>query len=298
MSGCENRGLLLTLCRFRLQTEDDSLQPTIDMLLNISVFAWFGAVCPWVAFRVNEVIPIYRLIFLGILMLLFRRIPVIMGLWKYIPQIDDYQQALFVGFFGPIGVSAIFYLYISLEFLKTIPAGPDGEMREDVRHLGEVMTVVIWFLAICSIVVHGLSVPMGKLGYHTPRVLSQALSTSQDNDEPHIFLHHFQANSGQLRRRRNNDRQPSTGAFRIGRSSANPRTAEDNLEIQSAAEPPRPVVFPETGQNTPTRVGSGPPSREASVMAGKDVSIPSGDTEMGVETAGRLEGGGETVKTA
>ena len=31
---------------FRLETKDDSLQPTIDMLLNVSVFMWYGAVCP------------------------------------------------------------------------------------------------------------------------------------------------------------------------------------------------------------------------------------------------------------
>jgi NhaP-type Na+/H+ or K+/H+ antiporter len=30
---------------FRLETLDDSLQPTIDMLLNLSIFIWFGAIC-------------------------------------------------------------------------------------------------------------------------------------------------------------------------------------------------------------------------------------------------------------
>lgn len=57
---------------FRLETLDDSLQPTIDMLLNLSVFIWFGAICPWAMFRVNEVIPLYRLVFLGVLILLLR----------------------------------------------------------------------------------------------------------------------------------------------------------------------------------------------------------------------------------
>lgn len=55
-----------------------------------------------------------------------------------------------MGFFGPIGVSAIFYLYISLEFLKTITV--DGVQRADAEGLGEVITVVVWFLVICSIV--------------------------------------------------------------------------------------------------------------------------------------------------
>ena len=120
------------------------------MLLNLSVFLWLGAVCPWPSFAHNNVISIYRLIFLGILVLLFRRLPVVYAMHKYIHQIEEKRQALFVGFFGPIGVSAVFYLYISLEFLRDITVG--GTERPDAQMLGQVMTVVIWFLAICSIV--------------------------------------------------------------------------------------------------------------------------------------------------
>jgi NhaP-type Na+/H+ or K+/H+ antiporter len=129
---------------------DDSFQPTIDMLLNVSVFIWFGAVCPWYEFAHNSVIPIYRLIFLGILVLLLRRLPIVFAMHTKIKQIEEKRQALFVGFFGPIGVSAIFYLYITLEFLNKITV--DGEIREDALYLKEVMNVVIWFLVICSIV--------------------------------------------------------------------------------------------------------------------------------------------------
>lgn len=120
------------------------------MLLNLSIFIWFGAVCPWDSFVHNDVIPIYRLIALGILILLFRRIPIIYLLHHQIRQIEEKQQALFAGFFGPIGVSAVFYLYISLEFLKQVTV--EGVVREDAARLAEVMNVVIWFLAICSIV--------------------------------------------------------------------------------------------------------------------------------------------------
>lgn len=120
------------------------------MLLNLSIFIWFGAVCPWNSFVHNDVIPLYRLIALGILILLFRRVPIVYLLHYQIRQIEGKQQALFAGFFGPIGVSAVFYLYISLEFLKTVTV--DGVVREDAASLSEVMNVVIWFLAICSIV--------------------------------------------------------------------------------------------------------------------------------------------------
>lgn len=157
---------------FRSKTEDDSLQPTIDMLLNLSVFMWFGAVCPWVSFARNDIIPLYRLIPLGILVMLLRRLPVVLLLYGRIPQIEDMRQALFVGFFGPIGVSAIFYLFVSLDFLQDMQSPNTGVLRQDAAQLEDVMRVVIWFLAICSIIVHGLSVPLGKLGYYLPRTFS------------------------------------------------------------------------------------------------------------------------------
>lgn len=165
---------------FRLKTKDDSLQPTIDMLLNLSIFMWFGAVCPWASFARNDVIPIYRLTFLGILILLFRRLPVVFALHWNIWQIEEKQQALFVGFFGPIGVSAVFYLYISLEFLGKITV--DGVVREDAARLEDIFTVVIWFLAVCSIVCCRKSSPdRSLLALLTPLRLSTALASPSAN---------------------------------------------------------------------------------------------------------------------
>ncbi|KAJ6188880.1 hypothetical protein N7519_003788 [Penicillium mononematosum] len=166
---------------FRLETMDDSLQPTIDMLLNLSVFMWFGAVCPWSSFLNNSVIPIYRLIFLGILILLVRRLPIVFAMHKWIPQIDHVAQAAFVGFFGPIGVGAIFYLSVSLEFLRKIQV--EGNVPEDVKQVMETIQVVVWFLVICSIVVHGLSVPVGKAGYNLPATISNVISISTSTYE-------------------------------------------------------------------------------------------------------------------
>jgi len=162
---------------FRLETKDDSLQPTIDMLLNVGIFMWFGAVCPWHLLANNNVIPLYRLIPLGILVLLLRRLPMILAFQKGIHQVEDFRRALFLGYFGPIGVSAIFYLYISKEFLREIEY--DGSVREDAAHLSEMMDVVVWFLVLCSIVGHGLSIPLGKLGFYLPRTISTALSSER-----------------------------------------------------------------------------------------------------------------------
>ena len=177
---------MLTSCRFRIETEDDSLQPTIDMLLNFSIFMWYGAICPWVDFRVNDVIPIWRLIILGVLILLFRRLPFVLLVWRHVHQIEDWQQAFFVGFFGPIGVSAIFYLYISLDFLHQISY--EGHERLDAQRLADVIYVVVWFLAICSVVVHGLSIPLGKLSYHLPRTISSRIATSSSQNRTDMRL--------------------------------------------------------------------------------------------------------------
>lgn len=135
---------------FRLETLDDSLQPTVDMLLNVSIFMWYGAVCPWSSFLHNDVVPLYRLIPLGVLILLLRRLPWVFATHRYIPQIEEVRHAIFVGFFGPVGVSAIFYLYITLEFLNTLTV--NGEIRPDVAALPKAVNVVVWFIAICSIV--------------------------------------------------------------------------------------------------------------------------------------------------
>lgn len=120
------------------------------MLLNLSVFAWYGAVCPWVSFAHNDVIPVYRLIALGILVLLFRRIPVIYALHWNVWQLRETRQMLFAGYFGPIGVGAVFYLHISLDFLEHVTV--DDVIRDDAARLQEITRVIVWFLVMCSIV--------------------------------------------------------------------------------------------------------------------------------------------------
>ncbi|KAI1340850.1 Sodium/hydrogen exchanger family-domain-containing protein [Xylariaceae sp. FL0016] len=166
---------------FRQETVDDSLQPTVDMILNVAIFIWLGAVCPWHLFAENSVISLPRLVALGILVLLLRRLPIVMMLHRFIPQVKETRQALFVGFFGPIGVSAIFYLYLALEFVQSVrEKDPD---RSDLDSLGETFFVVVWFLAVCSIVVHGLSIPLGKLGFFLPQKLFAAPASNEENFE-------------------------------------------------------------------------------------------------------------------
>ncbi|CAK7271474.1 hypothetical protein SEPCBS119000_004626 [Sporothrix epigloea] len=268
---------------FRFETEDDSLQPTIDMLLNVTIFMWFGAVCPWSMFT-NGPVPLPRLVALGILILLLRRLPWIMAIHKYIPQIEDWRHGVFVGFFGPMGVSAIFYLYITLDFIRGLSpmpidgGGTDGpaNFRPDVAALGATTTAIVWFLSVTSIVVHGLSVPLGKLGFYLPRTLSRALPASPSTG-PSVGDGDDAPTSTRARRGQ------ALPAFRIGnrvtsltiqprgdgKSSASGR--QDDIRIR---EPASPLIPSDRGHGTELAL-------DDMVAVGKNSSAPaSADTRL------------------
>lgn len=148
---------------FRAETDHDTVQPSIDMLLNLSVFFWFGAVCPWTSFSGNSVAPLGRLVAMSILILLLRRPPVMVLLYRFIPQIDTFKHALFVGFFGPIGVSAIFNLGLVLEFFRINGLDEEddesGEVergekdsRSTFARMEEQIRVIVWFMVMSSVV--------------------------------------------------------------------------------------------------------------------------------------------------
>jgi len=85
---------------FRLRTLDDSLQLTIDILLNLSIFMWFGAVCLWQSFLNNDVVLIYRLIFLAVLIPLFRRLPVVFAIHSISTRLSRRDKQCSLGSLG------------------------------------------------------------------------------------------------------------------------------------------------------------------------------------------------------
>jgi len=234
---------------------DDSFQPTIDLLLNVAIFAWFGAICPWHMFVANDVIPIYRLIPLAILILLLRRPPIVLAMHTKIHQIEEWRQALFVGYFGPIGVSAIFYLYTARDILEGFTV--NGVQREDARVLEEVLTVFVWFMTIVSIVAHGLSIPLGKVGWYLPRTLSSLGSrsmsrNSSDGGGSDAAFHVNRGNASAVEVGPTNDRPHQI--FRIGRAVIrNPRSLTKSKERE-----------PSSGTQTPKErtAGNGEELRE------------------------------------
>lgn len=85
---------------------------------------------------------------LTILVLLLRRIPIVLATYKWIPDIKTFREAIFAGWFGPMGVGAI--------FISTLArlAIPDGEAEKDtaqVDNLKETIIPIVSFLVLSSV---------------------------------------------------------------------------------------------------------------------------------------------------
>ena len=80
-----------------------------DLLLNVSYFVYLGAIIPWQQFNDRALgLDIWRLILLAITVIFLRRIPEALVILPFCPDIKSWQEAAFVGHFGPIGVGAVF----------------------------------------------------------------------------------------------------------------------------------------------------------------------------------------------
>ncbi|KAL2012213.1 hypothetical protein VTN00DRAFT_4931 [Thermoascus crustaceus] len=135
----------------------DSFNPGIETLLNFGAFMFLGAVMPWGTFQMPQEtgITVLRLIGLGFMILAFRRIPAVLLAHPLLKRVcHDWKEALFMGYFGPIGIGAIAYV----EFAKRLFPHP-GTSDAEINHLTAALTPVVYWLVFFSIVVHGLSVP-------------------------------------------------------------------------------------------------------------------------------------------
>ncbi|KAJ1917760.1 Na+/H+ antiporter [Mycoemilia scoparia] len=144
---------------FRIETNDAHFQEAIDGLFNVSFFIYFGTIIPWKEFNNPEYhITPTRLGLCGMFVMLFRRLPVVLAGYKLIPAIRNYKEALFAGWFGPIGVSAFFYAIVAKQTLTE--HGP-----QDIWDLRLVYPIVV-FIMLMSVIVHGITIPFFFLGRH------------------------------------------------------------------------------------------------------------------------------------
>lgn len=141
----------------------DEVNSCIDVLLNFGGFMYIGAIIPWSEFHDPEGtgITIGRLFAMGFMVLFLRRIPGVLLTYKLMPAVvGNWKEALFMGYFGPIGIGAVFYVEHSRHLIPHI-----GEGDREFDNLARAIGPCIYFLVVFSIVIHGLSIPALSLIY-------------------------------------------------------------------------------------------------------------------------------------
>lgn len=93
------------------QARREHLQEAVKRFFDIPVFVIFGAMLPVVAWsRLG-----WRGVVAALLVLLFRRLPWVLLLRRRIVEIDEVKSAAFLGWFGPIGVAAVYYSTLAVK---------------------------------------------------------------------------------------------------------------------------------------------------------------------------------------
>ncbi|KDN42068.1 hypothetical protein K437DRAFT_257997 [Tilletiaria anomala UBC 951] len=153
---------------FRLRTEDNDTQDILDMLLNTAVFIYIGAIIDWKQYVPSGnflQLDAWRVIVLSITLLILRRPPWVISATKLIPALTNLKESSFAGWFGPIGVSSVFYIQVALR-----------ELPEASERLRAVYAPVVLFIVFASILCHGITVPVSKLG---PSILRRTTTLTQ-----------------------------------------------------------------------------------------------------------------------
>jgi NhaP-type Na+/H+ or K+/H+ antiporter len=121
---------------------------------------------PFSSFSSEETtVSVWRLVVIGILVLLLRRLPVMLLLYKWIPDVRTFREAVFSGHFGPskslckicykeltlvsVGVGAIFIATLALEKLPK----PNSPPQDQVDVLTLSIEPIIAFVVMCSILI-------------------------------------------------------------------------------------------------------------------------------------------------
>jgi NhaP-type Na+/H+ or K+/H+ antiporter len=172
---------------FLEKTEESHVSNVIDLLINLAFFVYFGSIIPWEQFNQPELIGLtpWRLVVLGLLVLFFRRLPIMLLLKPVIPDIKTWREASFAGHFGPIGVGGLFVAILARAELETESTTPLAVLPEEgFEHLNiiEMIWPITCFLVIVSIIVHGSSIAVFTLGKRI-NTLTISLSYTQANED-------------------------------------------------------------------------------------------------------------------
>ncbi|KAF2149885.1 Sodium/hydrogen exchanger [Myriangium duriaei CBS 260.36] len=163
---------------FTKKIKSAHLPDVIDLLLNSAMFVYFGTIIPWDSFdpkTVASTLAPWKIVLFAVLVLLFRRIPIVLATYKFIPDIQTFREALFCGWFGPMGLGGLFLAMEARAMLETessipLPHPPKYQPPLTSRQQAiELIWPVVSSVVVASTLVHGLSVLALSIGSHLRR---------------------------------------------------------------------------------------------------------------------------------
>lgn len=170
---------------FHEKTSRMKLPSIIDLLLNSTMFVYFGTIIPWDKYTGVGTLNAWRLLACTVLILLLRRLPSILMLKKIIPEVRTWSEAVFVGHFGPMGVGAMFLAIEARARLETGTSTPEPHPPSNSPHPEAVANLwpVVCFIVLGSIMVHGFSAAiMSVYGHFTRHPKHRASETGGETE--------------------------------------------------------------------------------------------------------------------
>jgi NhaP-type Na+/H+ or K+/H+ antiporter len=125
------------------RAEEERVQEAVNRFFILPIFVLLGLTIPWEAWLKLG----WAGLFLALAVLILRRLPAVLALKPLLRRVRGTRDVLFLGWFGPVGVAALYYASLS------------------VGETGVEEAWVVGSLIICaSILVHGMSAtPLTKL---------------------------------------------------------------------------------------------------------------------------------------
>ncbi|TBU30283.1 Sodium/hydrogen exchanger family-domain-containing protein [Dichomitus squalens] len=146
---------------FNTQIEDEVFSSVIDLVLNCGCFIYIGAWMPFNMFNAPELdLTPWRLFIVFLAVMILRRIPPLLLLYPWVPEIASWREALFSGHFGQMGVGAIFVSTLAVTELPT----PQSPPQDQAETLAATLQAIVSFVVLGSIIIHGLSIPFFSFG--------------------------------------------------------------------------------------------------------------------------------------
>lgn len=289
---------------FGEKTEESHVSNVIDLLLNLTYFVYLGTIIPWEQYNSGvEGLYVWRLVVIAVLVIFFRRLPIMLALKPIIPDIRTWREALFAGHFGPIGVGAIFVAILARAELETGEPVPLAHLpSSDAPEFDLIYLVwpIVTFIVISSIIVHGSSIAVFTLGKRIntltltmsytaapedgpswmnrlPRISSTSRSQAKasegsfDEKEPQFPEGTLAPPGGFLRRRRDDDgsRQGSRASSLVSRRRKSRKDDGAGGPISQSA------IFPNRDSTAPTP----PEAEDPPYVKDTDESSPTGSSK-------------------